>query len=90
MPGASHDLPFVQGCAAWLACRLIPEPHTQQTYDLYIAEVVGAWADTRVFRDGRWEFESADASRRSIYYAAGGQFYAIGDVVPVRAEEPAD
>jgi len=90
MPGAGDGLPFVQGCAGWLACRLIPEPHNQQTYDLFIAEVVGAWADTRVFRDGHWEFGNADASRRSIHYVAGGQFYAIGEVVPVRADDPED
>jgi flavin reductase (DIM6/NTAB) family NADH-FMN oxidoreductase RutF len=78
IPGAGHDLPFVQGCAAWLACRLISEPHNQQTY-LFITEVVGSWVDTRVFRDGHWEFENADASLRSIHYVAGGQFYAIGD-----------
>jgi len=43
------NLPFVAGCSAWLACKLIPEPHNQQTYDLFIAEIVGAWADARVF-----------------------------------------
>lgn len=84
MPG--HDLPFVRGCAGWLACRVIPEPHNQQAYDLFIAEVVGAWADTRVFRGGHWEFEHADAALRSIHYVAGGQFYATGEVVPVRVD----
>jgi flavin reductase (DIM6/NTAB) family NADH-FMN oxidoreductase RutF len=74
-----QDLPFVNGCSAWLACRLIPEPHNQQTYDLFIAEVVGAWADSRVFRDGHWHFGEADPSLRSIHYVAGGQFFAIGE-----------
>jgi flavin reductase (DIM6/NTAB) family NADH-FMN oxidoreductase RutF len=75
-----QDLPFVAGCSAWLACRVILEPHNQQTYDLFIAEVEGAWADTRVFRDGHWHFETADPSLRSLHYIAGGRFYAIGDV----------
>jgi flavin reductase (DIM6/NTAB) family NADH-FMN oxidoreductase RutF len=75
-----QDLPFVAGCSAWLACRVIPEPHNQQTYDLFIAEVEGAWADTRVFRDGHWHFETADPRLRSLHYIAGGRFYAIGDV----------
>ena len=74
-----HDLPFVAGCSAWLACKLIPEPHNQQAYDLFIGEVVGAWADTRVFCDGRWHFEDADPSRRSLHHVAGGHFYAIGE-----------
>ncbi|MFZ4875580.1 flavin reductase family protein [Janthinobacterium sp. Mn2066] len=78
-----HDLPFVAGCSAWLACRLIPEPHNQNTYDLFIGEVVAAWADTRVFSDGHWHFEKADPSLRSLHYIAGGQFYAIGESLTV-------
>ncbi|RAA23755.1 flavin reductase, partial [Burkholderia multivorans] len=65
-----HDLPFVAGCSGWLACRLIPEPHNQQAYDLFVGEVVGAWSDTRVFRDGRWYFETADPALRSLHYIA--------------------
>ena len=76
---AGHDLPFVAKCSAWLACELIPEPHNQQVYDLFIGEVTGAWADNRVFRDGRWHFEDADPSFRSLHHIAGGHFYAIGD-----------
>ena len=78
-----HDLPFVAGCSGWLACRLIPEPHNQQTYDLFIGEVVAAWSDTRVFRDGHWYFESADPALRSLHYIAGGNFYAIGESLHV-------
>lgn len=79
-----HDQPFVAGCSAWLACRLVPEPHNQNTYDLFIGEVVGAWADTRVFRDGHWHFQDADPSLRSLHYIAGGQFYAIGESLVVQ------
>ncbi|MBV8380795.1 MAG: flavin reductase family protein [Paucibacter sp.] len=78
---AGHDLPFVAGCAAWMACRVIPEPHNQQTYDLFIGEVVAAWADTRVFSDGHWTFETAPSELRSLHYIAGGHFYAIGEVM---------
>ena len=80
---AGHDQPFVAGCAAWLACRLVTEPHNQTTYDLFIGEVVGAWADSRVFRDGHWHFQDADPSLRSLHYIAGGQFYAIGESLTV-------
>lgn len=80
-----HDLPFVAGCSAWLACRLVPEPHNQTAYDLFIGEVVGAWADTRVFRDGHWHFQDADPSLRSLHYIAGGQFYAIGESLTAQA-----
>ena len=79
--------PLVQGCAAWLHCRLIPEPHNQQTYDLFIGEVTAAWADDRVFRDGHWQFETADPEWRSLHYVAGGHFYAIGEALDVPADE---
>jgi flavin reductase (DIM6/NTAB) family NADH-FMN oxidoreductase RutF len=79
MPGV--EAPLVRGCSAWLACRVIPEPHIQQTYDLFIGEVVAAWADTRVFRDGRWHFEDAGPEWRSLHHVSGGHFYAIGEAL---------
>jgi len=83
-----HDQPFVSGCSAWLACKLIPEPHNQNAYDLFIGEVVGAWADTRVFKDGHWHFENADPAWRSLHYIAGGHYYATGQALDVE-ENPA-
>jgi len=79
-----HAMPFVTQCAAWLACKVIPEPHNQMTYDLFIGEVVGAWADDRVFREGHWHFTDADPAWRSLHYIAGGQFYAIGESLTVQ------
>lgn len=81
---AGDTLPFVEGCSAWLECRLIPGPHNQDSYDLFIGEVVAAWADDRVFRDGHWHFESADPGWRSIHHVAGGHFYAIGEPMSAR------
>ena len=83
-----HALPFVAGCAAWLACRVIPEPHNERTYDLFIGEVVGAWADARVFSDGHWHFETAPPALRSPHYIAGGHFYAIGERLEAPASRP--
>ncbi len=80
---AGHDQPFVAGCSAWLACRLLPEPDIQNRYDLFFGEIIAAWADRRVFRDGHWRFEEASSSLRSIHYVAGGQFYAIGESIDV-------
>lgn len=79
-------MPFVAGCSAWLACRLVPEPHNQQAYDLFIGEVTAAWADERVFRDGHWNFEAADPEWRSIHHIAGGHFYAIGEPMQARLD----
>ena len=74
-----YEAPLVKGCNGWLLCKVIHEPHNQQTYDLFIGEVVAAWADDRVFRNGHWEFDSADPQWRSLHYIAGGTFYAIGE-----------
>ena len=82
-----HGTPLVAGCAAWLECTLIPEPHNQQTYDLFIGEVTGAWADNRVFRDGHWQFEHAPAALRTLHYVAGGHFYATGEAVDVPTDK---
>ena len=75
--------PLVQGCAAWLLCRVIPEPHNQQAYDLFIGEVVAAWADDRVFHNGHWEFDTGSEDLRTLHYVAGGQFYATGASIKV-------
>lgn len=56
---------------------MIPEPHIQQTYDLFLGEVVAAWADPKAFSAGRWHFPDKD--RRSIHYQAGGSFFVTGD-----------
>jgi len=81
------DAPFVSGCSGWLACELIPEQRNQDCYDLFIAEVIGAWADTRIFRDGHWHFEQAPPEWRSLHYVAGGHFYAIGDALESQNRE---
>jgi flavin reductase (DIM6/NTAB) family NADH-FMN oxidoreductase RutF len=69
--------PLIDGCLAWLECRVIPEPHIEKTYDLFLGEVLAAWADPAVFSDGRWHFP--DDARRSIHYISGGSFFATGD-----------
>jgi flavin reductase (DIM6/NTAB) family NADH-FMN oxidoreductase RutF len=74
------DAPLLKGCVAWLECKLIPEPHNQNTYDLFIAEVVAAHADVRVFSDGHWHFEGYD-DLRTIHHIAGGVFFATGSAL---------
>lgn len=77
LPAKTVVAPLINGCLAFLECKLIDEPHNQDTYDLYIGEVTCAWADPRVFSNGRWHIK--DESLRSIHYQAGGQFFAIED-----------
>lgn len=81
------NIPVVAGCAAWLLCELIPEPHNQQTHDLFIGKVIGAYADNRVFRDGHWHYQDAADEWKSLHHVAGGHFYTIGDAVSVYTDQ---
>ncbi|MGC5703565.1 flavin reductase family protein [Pseudomonas sp. NFXW11] len=75
--------PLLEGCVAWLECRLLPEPHNHQQYDLFLGEVIAAQADTRVFSEGRWHFDGQDALR-TLHHVAGGHFLTIGASVEGR------
>ncbi|HRK39341.1 MAG TPA: flavin reductase family protein [Burkholderiaceae bacterium] len=75
------QVPLVQGCVGWLVCQLIPEPHNQQAYDLFIGEVTAAWADERVFRQGRWCFDDAPDDLRTLHHVAGGYYLVSGEGV---------
>lgn len=70
--------PMVSGCAAWLECRLIRD--AVERFDLFLIEVVAAYADPAVYRDNRWIGQD-DASRRTLHYVAGGQFFVTGEAV---------
>jgi flavin reductase (DIM6/NTAB) family NADH-FMN oxidoreductase RutF len=80
-PGGQVGAPLVEGCLGWLECRLIPEPHIQQAYDLFLGEVVAAWADPEAFEDGHWKPGQGD--RRSIHYVAGGNFFQTGEAFEI-------
>ncbi len=77
--GPVLGLPLVPGCAGWLECEVLREQRNESVYDLFIGQVVGALADPRVFSDGRWHFEGADDSMRTVHYIAGGRFMQIGE-----------
>lgn len=77
-PAEKIAAPLLDGCVAWLECKAIREPHIEQAHDIFLGEVVAAWADSRVFYDGHWHF-GEDKSLRTIHYIAGGTFLAIGE-----------
>lgn len=79
LPASQVAAPLPAGCIGWLECRVIDEPHIQRTYDLFLGEVVAAWADPAVYSDGRWHFESGGDALRSLHYIAGGAFFSTGD-----------
>lgn len=72
--GPVLGLPLVAGCVAWMECRLIPEPHAQEAYDTYFAEVVSAQADARVFSQGRWSFRDDNTELHTLHHLGGGNF----------------
>ncbi len=84
----NSNIPVVEGCAAWLLCKLIPEPHNQQAHDLFIGEVIAAYADDRVFRNGHWYYHEVADEWKSLHHVAGGHFYTIGN--PVSVDETPD
>lgn len=85
--GTATDAPLLEGCAAWLECRLLPEAHIQERYDLFLGEVIAAQADARVFANGRWDFTGHD-ELRTLHHVAGGHFIVDGDAVDAKPLAP--
>ena len=78
-PGPMLGMPLIErGCAAWMECRLIREPHTEDAYDTCFAEVVAAAADARVFSGGRWDFRDDNTELQTIHHLGGGNFVRAG------------
>lgn len=84
-PGPQTGVPLIEaGCAAWLECRVLPEPHTEDAYDTCFAEVVSAAADPRVFSNGRWTFTSDNEPLHTIHHLGGGNFVRAGNATAAR------
>jgi len=79
MPGPVLGMPLLEaGCAAWLECRLIREPHAEEAYDTCFGEVVAAAADARIFAEGRWSFREDNVALQTIHHLGGGHFVRAG------------
>ena len=89
IPGPVLGVPLLEaGCAAWLECRLIREPHAEDAYDTCFAEVVAAAADPRIFADGHWSFRDDNVALQTIHHLGGGNFVHAG--AARRARPPQD
>jgi flavin reductase (DIM6/NTAB) family NADH-FMN oxidoreductase RutF len=84
----STGLPLVEGCVAWLECRLISEPHAQEAYDTFFGEVVAAQADDRVFANGRWSFRDDNAELHTLHHLGAGVFAVPSQTVQGRVIAP--
>lgn len=78
-PAALVAAPLIEGCLAWLECRIYREPHIERTYDLFLAEVVAAWAEDWAFAGNRWQDLSPE--RRALHHLGGGQFFTSGGLL---------
>lgn len=74
---AKVKAPLVDGCLAWLECKVIPEASMAAKYDLFVVEVVAAWADDDAFESGRWR-EDLPEPMRSVHHVAGGAYVVDG------------
>lgn len=84
-PGPVLGVPLIEaGCAAWLECRLIREPHTEAAYDTCFAEVVAAAADARVFEHGHWSFRPDNAELHTLHHLGGGHFVRAAETLTAR------
>lgn len=77
------QFPLIQGCAGWAMCRVLDEPAVEKKYDLFLLNILAAWADERVFSDNHWHLEQGPESLRSVHYVAGGHFYSMGNRIDV-------
>ena len=85
-PGPKLGVPVIEsGCAAWMECRLIPEPHTEDAYDTCFAEVVCAAADSRVFDKGHWTFDDSNADLHTIHHLGAGKFVRVSGIYSAKS-----
>lgn len=74
--------PLIAGCVGWLECKVIKESHNESTYDLFIAEIVAAWADSRAFENGRWK--QVPPELQTLHYISGGAFFLASDTLDIK------
>jgi flavin reductase (DIM6/NTAB) family NADH-FMN oxidoreductase RutF len=80
--GPRLGVPIIEpGCAAWMECKLISEPHTEDAYDTCFGEVVAAAADSRVFHNGHWTFDASNSDLHTIHHLGGGNFVRVSSIV---------
>lgn len=80
-PAQRIAAPLVTGCIAWLECRVIAWPDMSAAHDLFLAEVVAAQVDNRVFHGGRWHFDTAPPALRCLHHLGGSHFVLPGEAV---------
>lgn len=81
-PGPALGMPVIEeGCSAWMECRRIAEPHTEDAYDTCFAEVVSAAANECIFKEGRWILTADNAALHTIHHLGAGNFACAGELL---------
>jgi flavin reductase (DIM6/NTAB) family NADH-FMN oxidoreductase RutF len=81
-PASIVRAPLVAGCAAWLECRVVPEAALAERHDLFVLDVVAAFADAALWSGKEWAFEARGP--RTIHHLKGGVFFATGERLAAR------
>lgn len=84
-PAAKIKAPLIKGCAGWLECKVIREEKNEKDYDLFIGEIVAAWADSRAFENGHWK--KVPPELQTLHYIAGGAFFLASDTLEINLEK---
>lgn len=85
LQGTRVAAPLVEGCLAWLECRVI-DRSLAAPYDLFVCEVEAASVDDACFRDGEWAFP--DEARRTIHHMSAGKFFLTGAARTAAGQRP--
>jgi flavin reductase (DIM6/NTAB) family NADH-FMN oxidoreductase RutF len=83
--GPVLGLPLIEtNCAAWMECKLIREPHSEDAYDTCFGEVIAAAADSRVFENGHWKFDEANTALHTIHHLGAGNFVHVSNILAAK------
>ena len=74
--GTKVSVPRINGCIAWLECRLIKEPVIAQKYDIIMGEVIYAEALSEAF-DGK-QLKVSNSSYSTVHHLSAGEFAVFG------------
>lgn len=81
-PASKVAPPLIEGCLAWLEAKVVPKPGLAVDHDLFIVEVVAAWADDDVWKQGAFVFTSDE--QRSLHHVSKGHFHLTGASVDAK------
>jgi flavin reductase (DIM6/NTAB) family NADH-FMN oxidoreductase RutF len=74
-PAQHIAAPLIEGCAGWLECKVL---EVLPQYDLFICEVLAAFADDAFFANGEW------VRAETLHHVNKGVFFTPGERLEAR------